>query len=54
MIRDKEILCSRRRGLETLGAVPGHILNSNKRAVCEEEEIKEPVPDNGVVRSFYH
>ncbi len=40
--------------LETLKAVPGHILNGDDGTVSEEEKVKHSVPDDGVVRSLDH
>lgn len=32
--------------------VPGHVLDGDKGPVGEEEEVEEPVADDGVVCSF--
>lgn len=49
MVRDVEVIGGAWCGLETLLAVPGHVLDGQQRAVGEEEEVQEAVADDGVV-----
>jgi hypothetical protein len=52
VVRDKEVVRSRRRGLEALETVPGHVLDGRESSFGEEEEIQVPMGDDGVVGAF--
>lgn len=52
MVRDEERLF--RRLLESLGAVPGHVLDRGEGAVGEEQEVQPSMADDGVVCALDH
>ena len=52
MVRHVEVLLLEGRGLEALGAVPGHVLNGDQGAVGEEQEVEQAVADDCVVSAL--
>lgn len=52
VVRHIEVLLLEGRRLETLGAVPGHVLDGDKGPVGEEEEVEQAVADDCVVRAL--
>ncbi len=50
MIRDEKLIL--RRALEALGTVPGHGLDHEEGAVCDEDVVEHSVADDGFVSAF--
>ena len=49
VVRDEEVIDVAWRGLETLRAVPGHVLDGEKGAIGEEKEVEHAVADDDIV-----
>ena len=52
VVWDKEVVS--RIAAESLGAVPGHVLDGHQRAICQQDEIKQTMTDDSALVLFNH